>query len=99
MDLIRGGAILLVVLLHATAIPWMFAGITSGHVVNDVNSFFAPYRMSLLFLLSGVLLTRSLAKPPGTYYWNKVRTLIWPCLVWMAIGMLTEGYTDPRDPR
>lgn len=98
MDLIRGGAILLVVLLHATAIPWMFAGITSGHVVNDINSFFAPYRMSLLFLLAGVLLTRSLAKPPGTYYWNKVRTLIWPYLVWMVIGMLTEGYTDLRDP-
>ncbi|NYF12624.1 fucose 4-O-acetylase-like acetyltransferase [Pseudoclavibacter sp. JAI123] len=98
MDLIRGSAILLVVLLHATAIPWMFGGISSGRVVNDINSFFAPYRMSLLFLLSGVLLTRSLAKPPGTYYWNKVRTLIWPYLVWMIIGMLTEGYTDLRDP-
>ncbi|WP_424464108.1 acyltransferase family protein [Pseudoclavibacter helvolus] len=90
MDLIRGSAILLVLLLHATTIPMLFAGVHPGRVLTDINDVLSPYRMPLLFLLSGLLLERSLRRPLWTYYGSKFRTLVWPYFVWMLVGMLTE---------
>lgn len=104
MDLIRGAAILLVLLLHATTIPWLSGDARPPLPLVAVNEALSPYRMPLLFLLSGLLLERSLRKPLGTYYGNKVRTLVWPYLLWSVVGMLSEAvltgarvsFTDPE---
>lgn len=98
MDSARGIAILLVVFFHSTALPQTHAGVPVDQVVLDASTLFAPYRMSMLFLLSGLLLERSLQKPWGTYAWGKVRALVWPFLVWMLIGRFIEGHTDVGDP-
>ncbi|MFB2586715.1 acyltransferase family protein [Herbiconiux liukaitaii] len=98
MDSTRGIAILLVVLFHSTGLPQAHAGVQANQFVLDASTIFAPYRMSVLFLLSGLLLERSLQKPWGTYAWGKVRALVWPFLVWMLIGRFIEGYTDVGDP-
>lgn len=85
MDTVRGGSILLIILLHAVALPVIMVGIVPPQWVNDVNTFFVPFRMPSLMLLSGMLLERALRKPLGAYYLGKVRTLVWPYLIWVSI--------------
>ncbi len=100
MDLVRGAAILLVVTFHASAIPIFLAGVDPTSVINDLNTLFAPYRMSTLLLLSGMLLGRSLAKTGPTYYTGKLRTLVWPYLLWGTVYWLVtmqDGWTDPSN--
>ena len=100
MDLVRGAAILLVVTFHASAIPIFLTDVAPTSFINDLNTFFAPYRMSTLLLLSGMLLGRSLAKTGATYYVGKLRTLLWPYLVWGTIYWLVtmqDGWTQPSN--
>lgn len=97
MDLVRGAAILLVVTFHASAIPIFLTDVAPTSFINDLNTFFAPYRMSTLLLLSGMLLGRSLAKTGPIYYTSKLRTLVWPYLVWGTVYWLVtlqDGWTD-----
>ena len=91
MDTVRGGAIVLIVLLHAVALPQLLVGVESPQWIQDVNTFFLPFRMPSLMLLAGMLLERSLRKPLGTYYWGKVRTLVWPYVIWTSIFWLASG--------
>ncbi|WP_271985707.1 acyltransferase family protein [Pseudoclavibacter terrae] len=85
IDLIRGTAILLVIANHAIDVPMHIADITPGTVIDDITLYFAPFRMTSLMLLSGLLLPRALAKPPRRYYASKLRTLAWPYVVWLVI--------------
>lgn len=97
MDLVRGAAILLVVLFHASAIPLFVINVAPTGIINDLNTFFAPYRMSTLLLLSGMLLGRSLAKTGLVYSTSKLRTLVWPYLLWGTVYWLVtmqDGWTD-----
>lgn len=75
---------LLVILLHASAIPWML-GIDYPPVLRWIGSAFAPYRMPTLLVLSGVLLMKSLQKGWGRYYLGKLRLIFWPLVVWLVI--------------
>ena len=97
MDLVRGAAILLVVVFHASAIPLFVINVAPTGIINDINTFFAPYRMSTLLLLSGMLLGRSLAKTGPTYYTSKLRALAWPYLLWGTVYWLVtmqDGWTN-----
>lgn len=91
MDSVRGVAILLIILLHAAALPELMVGVGQPQWVHDVNTFFVPFRMPTLVLLSGMLLERSLAKPLPLYYLSKVRALVWPYLVWATIYWIVSG--------
>lgn len=98
MDLVRGAAILLVVTFHASAIPIFLIDVAPTSLISDLNTFFAPYRMSTLLLLSGMLLGRSLAKTGPAYFAGKLRTLLWPYLVWGTVYWLVtmqDGWTQP----
>ncbi|PPG05031.1 hypothetical protein C5E06_03935 [Pseudoclavibacter sp. RFBI5] len=98
MDLLRGSAILLVILFHASALPVILIFVPPTEFVADLNTFFGPYRMSMLLVLSGMLLGRSLSKPAGVYYVSKVRTIVWPYLVWAVIYWLVSGQEEWMDP-
>lgn len=87
MDSVRGTAILLLLIWHASAVPEFF-GISMPDVLRSANSFFFPYRMPTLMLLSGMLLTRSLSKPIPTYYAGKIAMVLWPYLVWVVIAKI-----------
>lgn len=93
VDILRGLAIVLVMLWHALLIPRYF-----GHEVpqwaTNANYFFAPYRMPTLMVLSGMLLETSLRKPLSSYFAGKFRRLAWPYVVWAAIWLLIA----PADP-
>lgn len=92
MDVLRGGAIVLVVAFHAVGIPWWYYDIPVPEWAFAVMDFFGPFRMPALVLLSGMLLGRALAKPPRRYLAGKARTLIWPFVVWAALEALTVSW-------
>ncbi|MGO1550271.1 MAG: acyltransferase family protein [Nesterenkonia sp.] len=83
MDMLRGIAVLLVVVLHGADIPYL-----NGNGVEEwaqVNRYLEPFRMPLLMFLSGMLLPRSLAKPLRLYAWGKVAAILWPLLLWILL--------------
>ncbi|SDD57371.1 Uncharacterized membrane protein YcfT [Auraticoccus monumenti] len=94
MDTLRGAAILLVILWHAPSVLRIHGFDVPG-VLILLNETFAPYRMPVLMVLSGLLLQRSLNKPLGGYLLGKLRRILWPLLVW---GMLNYALGDQETP-
>lgn len=94
MDTLRGTAIVLVVLWHAPAVL-RISGMEVPPALLGVNEVFASYRMPMLMLLSGLLLSRSLAKPLISYAVGKLRHILWPLLVW---GVLNYALGDQSAP-
>lgn len=83
MDGLRGVAILAVVVHHAELVT---ASTTGGvAAVSSINHALEPYRMPVLALLSGMLLTRSLAKGARRHLRGKVEAILWPYAVWVAL--------------
>ena len=82
MDTLRGLAVILVVFYHA-ALSVDSAGQDPPTLAIVVNDAFAPYRMPLLVFLSGMLLSRSLEKPAGSYLWGKASNIAWPYFLWV----------------
>lgn len=98
MDTVRGIAIVLVILRHATTVPVEF-GIAAPGWFQEVNDFLVPFRMPALMLLSGMLLDRSLSKGLPRYASGKVRRLVWPYLVWAFIFLgVNDGGDHWLDP-
>lgn len=84
MDTLRGTAILLLILWHATSIPTRY-GFDMPAWLFLLNEVFLPWRMPALMFLSGLLLAGSLRKTARVYYVGKVRNLLWPYLLWAAL--------------
>lgn len=94
MDMLRGSAIILVLLWHAPAIPALFgAAIPAG--IRDVNMFFLPFRMPTLMFLSGLLLPASMRKPLPVYYAGKFSMIVWPYVIWVIVDRLILGSAHP----
>lgn len=90
MDTLRGVAVLLVVLLHASEGLRYYASALPGPV-DDLNQLFEPYRMPTLAFLSGMLLQRSLAKGPARYVGGKLRRVAWPYALWSVVVLAVGG--------
>ena len=84
MDALRGGAILLVVVFHATSLL-RFAGLASPEALAIFNTALAPFRMPMLMFLSGMLLSQSIAKGWRRYFDGKLRNVAWPYVVWTVL--------------
>lgn len=88
MDAVRGTAILLLLIWHASAVPLLY-GQEMPEAIRAVNEFFLPYRMPTLMFLSGMLLTKSIRKPLPQYYVGKFAMIIWPYVIWLVIAKVT----------
>lgn len=98
MDALRGLAIVLVILRHALTVPAEF-GIDAPLWFHHVQEFLVPFRMPSLLLLSGLLLDRSLSKGTGRYISGKLRSLVWPYLIWAFVFLgLNDGGDRWLDP-
>lgn len=89
----RGAAVVLVVFNHAV----IFATDTYPSPPDAavwLNGIFAPIRMPLMVFLSGLMLSKSLAKPAGTYMVGKLKAILYPFVVWVAIILGYEIVTD-----
>jgi fucose 4-O-acetylase-like acetyltransferase len=90
VDYLRGIAIVLVVYRHA------LLGIERSHVVvpyvlNDANMIFYSFRMPLFFLLSGIFISRSLAKRSFSQLAGiKFEKLLYPYLVWTFLQITLQ---------
>ncbi|MFC7432399.1 MULTISPECIES: acyltransferase family protein [unclassified Agrococcus] len=93
IDALRGIAIVLLVVLHATEGLTFRFGTAGPAWLAPINELFMPFRMPTLMFLSGMLLGPSLAKPLGAYLLSKVRNLAWPYLIWSTVLLLTAGWT------
>ncbi|GAB3312370.1 acyltransferase family protein [Epidermidibacterium keratini] len=96
MDLTRGLAVLLVIVFHASAIPWML-GVEYPPALHWLGAAATPYRMPTLLMLSGVLLVKSLQKGWWRYYSGKLTYVFWPFAVWMVIYWLVNRGGLPID--
>jgi surface polysaccharide O-acyltransferase-like enzyme len=85
MDVLRGSALLLVVLNHAAALSAEGPGATAPRPVEIANSIAAPVRIPAMVFLSGLLVPASLAKGAWRYVAGKVRSIAWPYLVWSVV--------------
>jgi len=94
MDTLRGLAILLMLLWHATAVPRIY-GIEVPAALVAANDALLPFRMPTLMFLSGLLLPRSLSKPLVTYLRGKVALIWWPYLLWVVLYLAMSGTETP----
>ncbi|MBD1537756.1 acyltransferase [Arthrobacter sp. S13_S34] len=93
MDLVRGCAIVLVVCHHSLYLTVLFLGACPEPLLW-LDRFWEPFRMPALVFLSGMLLHKSLRKPPLQFISGKARALAWPYWLWslMFLGM-SSGIT------
>ncbi len=85
MDVVRGAAVLLIVVFHATVFVEQYGGLTAPRWIAEVNTVVTPLRIPLLILLSGVLLGQSIRKGRHRYFSGKLRNVAWPYLVWATV--------------
>lgn len=90
IDLVRGVAIVLVIVLHAGLALDYFAS-SYPEPIRIFNDVFEPFRMPTLMFLSGLFVARSLAKGTATYFRGKARKIAWPYLVWSILSFIAAG--------
>lgn len=98
IDFAKGLAIILVVYRHIM-IGLMRAGLDvhQGYVI--ANEVVYTFRMPLFFILTGIFISRSLAKRGRRYFvLNKLKTLIYPYLIWafiqVSLQIVLSNYTN-----
>lgn len=91
IDQIRGVAVLLVVIAHVRSIPIGVGVDVNSELLVMFTKEFHTFRMPVLLVLSGLLLSRSLHKPLSTYYRGKAEKILWPFLVWAAITAFAQA--------
>lgn len=97
MDLLRGTAVLLVMLNHTVNMAHIDGWPMPDWMLSATRPF-EPFRLPMLLLISGLFLPRALAKPLKTYVSGKLRNLAWPLLLWAPITVFTHIPERASDP-
>ncbi|WP_029153856.1 acyltransferase family protein [Microbacterium gubbeenense] len=84
IDVVRGTAVVLVILVHAMQRTELFTGHQFAGF-ETLTIVVTPLRLPAMFLLSGLFVARSLAKGPGAYATGKLRRIAWPYLLWSVL--------------
>ena len=93
IDVVRGTAVILVILVHAMQRTELFTGHEFTRL-ETLTIIVTPLRLPAMFLLSGLFVTRSLAKGPAVYARGKLRRIAWPYLLWSVL--LTAFFSAVR---
>jgi uncharacterized membrane protein YcfT len=93
IDVIRGTSIALVILTHAL----LFSGLRDFEASDAILRIFqridqgaSPFRMEIMFLISGMFVERSLAKGRKRYFRQKVSSILYPFLIWSLLIFLLK---------
>lgn len=93
MDILRGLAVIMVVATHTVRLTEYAEG--SIPVIPTIVDILTPLRMPMLFVLSGMLVPRSLAKGTWAYLRGKLTKIAYPYVLWTVIlaslGALTAS--------
>lgn len=96
IDHARGLCVVLVVMLYAT--EWAHDATGRQGWLDYVAEFARPFRMPDLFLISGLLLSRTIARPWPEYFDRKVLHFAYFYLLWLSIAFLVLGASmAPKD--
>lgn len=82
--------ILLVIVMHGSSALSERAGIVPPEGMQIFNAAVAPFRMTLLIFLSGMLLGKSMERPTSVYVSGKFSQIYWPFLIWSMVVLLAE---------
>ena len=98
VDYLKGIAIILVVYRHSL-LGITNSGITSPAYLENANLMFYSFRMPLFFMLSGIFISRSLAKRSvKEFITSKFETLMYPYFIWVIIQISLQialsGFTN-----
>ncbi|QEW02151.1 acyltransferase family protein [Microbacterium lushaniae] len=85
LDLMRGLAIMLVILFHASTV--LRADMDVPSWLQTFNAVFAPVRMPAMVFLSGLLVAPSIKKGTAPYLTGKARRILWPYVLW-SVGFV-----------
>lgn len=86
IDILRGTSIVLVILMHTASFSGYADSTTAmALLIQDINHSVAPFRMEVMFLLSGFFVHKSLSKGASTYYSGKLKNIFYPFIVWSVI--------------
>jgi hypothetical protein len=84
MDVTRGEMVLLVIMFHSTGLL-RYGDVTPPPQIVTLNNLSEPYWMPTLSFLSGMLADSSMDKDAVDYYDGKVRTVLYPFVVWTVV--------------
>ncbi|MBO9712564.1 acyltransferase [Sphingomonas sp.] len=85
LDAARGMGIILVVYGHALR-GWVSAGIVKATPIEQLQDrLIYSFHMPLFFLLSGLVVGRSLARGKGEFLRTRWLTIVWPYLLWSVL--------------
>jgi len=84
-DYARGIAIILVVMGHSIE-SLIFAKILPDFTAwQFIFSWIYSFHMPVFFLMSGIFFLRTAARPPKIFFFDKIRTLVYPYFLWSLI--------------
>lgn len=89
IDHARGLCVVLVVMLYAT--EWVQAATGRQGWLDYVAEFARPFRMPDLFLISGLLLSRTITRPWPEYFDRKVLHFAYFYVLWLSITFAVLG--------
>ncbi len=89
IDHARGLCVVLVVMLYAT--EWVHDATGRQGWLDHVAEFARPFRMPDLFLISGLLLSRTIARPWADYLDRKVLHFAYFYVLWLSLAFLLLG--------
>ena len=84
IDNLRGLSILAIIFLHSTIAVHNNAGHFTAFS-SLLNEMLAPVRLGLMFFVSGLFVDAGLRKGLGPFFNNKVRSILYPFVVWVAV--------------
>jgi fucose 4-O-acetylase-like acetyltransferase len=98
VDYLKGIAIILVVYRHSL-LGIQSSGIAVPAYLENANMIFYSFRMPLFFMLSGIFISRSLAKRSvKQFITSKFETLLYPYFIWVFIQVtlqiILSGFTN-----
>lgn len=89
IDHARGLCVVLVVMLYAT--EWVQEATGRGSWLDYLAEFARPFRMPDLFLISGLLLSRTIGRPWAEYFDRKVVHFAYFYVLWLSITFALLG--------
>lgn len=90
MDVLRGLAVIMVVATHTIRLI-EYSG-DAIPVLPTIIEILTPLRMPMLFVLSGMLVPRSLAKGTWAYLRGKLTKILYPYVLWTVILALLTAF-------
>ena len=95
IDIAKGYGIVLVVVGHTLRGLGAAQIISSSPLTRFVDEWIYAFHMPLFFLISGGLLSRSVSKPWKVFIADKVKTILYPYLIWSTITLAVKGIVGP----